>query len=381
MPLILHPRLSALAGPLVALLLSPVAESAQAQASPEGVVVAEQRAVHSTVVIGGTVIPRRSVTLAAQLPGRVEYLAGEEGDVFGAGERLVALNSNELWAQRRAAQAELAKADAALRSAGVQYERELASPSVSSQTTGGMGIPSMFDQMLTNPMSQMMGTRRPGVERGADLHHRGIQVEQARSALQQATSRIQQIDAKLRDSLSLAPFDGVIVTKYIEVGDTVQPGQPMLDFANTVTLQVQADIPARLVRGLRVGMAVPVRLDVGDGAPVGARLARIFPIADPQRHTIRVKLDLAPGSGAAPGMYAEVMVPDIRGRALNTIVIPISAVVTRSGLDMVYVLDDANERDLRLVRLGDPIDHQWITVLSGLQAGDRVVVSPGAGQP
>ena len=144
--------------------------------------------------------------------------------------------------QRSAAFAQLAAADAQMRNAGVQYSRELWSPK-SSGGPGGMGIPNLFDQMFTRPAEDFMGHRDRGAERSADLYGASTRIEQARSAMLRAQSEIRAIDAKLRDAKSLAPFEGVIMEKFVEEGDTVQPGQPLLKFADVTWLQIEVDVP------------------------------------------------------------------------------------------------------------------------------------------
>ena len=197
----------------------------------EDVFVVKESTETPTVVISGSVVPFKEVTLAAQLPGRVKFIAGIEGETFEAGTTLVALDEDELLAKRSSAYAQLSSADAQLRNAGVQYSRELWSPQ-SKNAPGGMGIPNLFDQMFTRQTEGFFGGRDRDAERSADLYASGTQMEQARSAILRAQSEIRAIDAKLRDAKSLAPFDGVIMEKYVEEGDTVQPGQPMLKFAD-----------------------------------------------------------------------------------------------------------------------------------------------------
>ena len=67
-------------------------------------------------------------------------------------------------------------------------------------------------------------------------------------------AEIRAIDAKLRDARSVAPFDGVIMKKFVEVGDTVQPGMPLLKYADVEYLQIVVDVPGRLRPGLSEGM-------------------------------------------------------------------------------------------------------------------------------
>jgi RND family efflux transporter MFP subunit len=167
----------------------------------------------------------------------------------------------------------------------------------------------------------------------------------------------------------------LIVKKLVEVGDTVQPGQPMLNFADTKALQLQVDIPARLMPGIQPGMVVDARLDVGNKY-VKAKVAQIFPMADVQRHTVTVKFDLPEGVPAGPGMYADVIVPNISAPSRNVILIPSTAVRQRGSLYVVYRLNDKNEPSIRYVRLGEKINENMVTVLSGLQNNDSILVNP-----
>jgi len=327
-----------------------------------------------TVALGGTTVPYKEVTLAAQAPGRVKFIAGIEGQSFKKDDLLVALDEQELLAKRQSAIAQLANADAQLRNAGVQQTRELYSPQAKN-APGGMGIPNLFDQMFTRPMESMVGERSTGAERYADLYSSHVRIQQAQNAIMQARSDIAAVDAKLRDTKSVAPFDGVITQKFVEVGDTVQPGQPLLKFADVQYLQILVDVPARLRPGLKEGMMLQAQLDVGDSI-VPVRVAQIFPMADPQRHTVKVKFDLPQGV-SAPGMYAQVMVPDFGAPTRKHPVIPLSAIRYNGSLPGVYVRGGpGGQPQLRLIRVGESLGGGFTTVLSGLRAGEQILRDP-----
>ncbi len=357
---------------------APRAENVEMTDDMNRVVPVKFRYVGARISVGGTVVPLKSVTLTAQLPGRVETLAGEEGDKFEAGTLLVALDDTDLRAKRQAAEAQWYSANAALHNAGMQHSRTLASPNSTNRTPGGMGVPGMFDQMFTNPMSDFMGTRDYGMERRADIYNAGTQIEQARQSLMQAQAQIQQIDAKLRDAKGIAPFDGTVVKKLVEVGDTVQPGQPLLEFADMRELQIVADIPARVAQSIHEDAEVPAKLDISDEL-VTTRVSTIFPMADVSRHTIRVKFDLPAEVKAAAGIYAEVRIPDPFSPSHERPVIPSSAVLWRGGLPMVFVVNDNKRTALRLVRLGETLGSGEVVVLSGLHENDRVLDNPAPG--
>ncbi len=359
------------------LLMASLSLQAQQQSPLAGdyfVVQQSQRVPH--VSLGGTVVPYKEVTLSAQLPGRVKFLAGIEGDVVKEGDLLVELDDSELMAKREAALAQLANADAQLRNAGVQYNRELWSPK-SKSAMGGMGVPNLFDQMFTRPMEDMTGERDRSAERQADIYSSRTNIQQAQNTMVRVQAEIRAIDAKLRDAKSVSPFDGVIMKKFAEVGDTVQPGQPLLKLADVEYLQIVVEVPGRLRPGLSEGMMLRAELDVGD-REIPVRVAQIFPMADAQRHTVTIKFDLPQGE-SAPGMYAKVKVPDFNAPARANPVIPTSAIRYNGSLPGVYVANEEGKPTLRLIRVGESLPGGYSTVLSGLQAGERVLRNPPLG--
>ena len=333
----------------------------------------------SSVVLGGTIVPLREVTLSAQIPGRIEYLAGVEGEHFQAGEVVAAVDDDDLLAKREQALANVNAQSRAFQNSQVQYSKELWAPrSRDVSRMPGMGLPSMFDMFFTRPMASSMGMGNPLLDRQADLYAQGTNMGQAHSQRIGAMSQLREVEAMLRDSRAVAPFDAIIVKKLVEVGQTVQPGQPLLKLADSHALQLQVEVPVRLVSGIRQDMVMPVILDVGS-TRVQARVAQIYPVADNSRHTVKVKFDLPDGVPGGPGMYAEVMVPDPSVPVQNFPVIPNSAVIWRGSLPAVYIVNHKNENELRLVRLGEAIDNWNVAVLSGLRAGERIHARPSPG--
>ncbi|MGV6816832.1 MAG: efflux RND transporter periplasmic adaptor subunit [Thiotrichales bacterium] len=332
-----------------------------------------------TATVGGTVIPYKEVTLSAQIPGRIKQIAGKAGDTFATGTVLVAIDDSVLRAKRQAVQAQIANAKAALDNAQVQYNRELISPrSESTSSMPGFGMPILMDNIFTRQMGETMGYGEPGFERHADLYAAMTGVNQAQAAYLTAQSQLQELDANIRDASSVAPFDGVILEKLVEVGDTVQPGQPLIRFGHVKYLRVQADVPYRLAGGLEKGMQVGVLLD--DGSRVMARVAQIFPMADPTNHTVTVKFDLPVDSTATLGMYAELFLPAAASQGgLSEVVIPRSALIKGRTLPAVLVLSPNGTSSVRLVRLGRDLGNGQQVVLSGLKPGMTVFLNPPPG--
>ena len=339
------------------------------------VITVESSTIGATTTLGGTVVPFKEVAFSAQMPGRVVYLAGVEGDWFKKGDILLALDNDDLLAKRRSAQAALAQAESNWRNARVQYTRQVYSGSSMGSDNTGMAMPKMFDRMVTMPFSDMTGSDNPELARRAQIYAQGTAIDQAQHGLAQAKAGIQELDAKLRDTRSVAPFPGVIITKSVEKGDTVQPGVPLLSYADTRTLQVKVEIPARLMPGIKKDMMIPAKLDVGD-TRIETHVSQIYPMADPQRHTVTVKLDLPKDAPGGPGMYAEVMIPDVTTPLKNMPTILKSAVLWRGSLPAVMVITGGKEPELRMVRLGGFVDDRTVSVLSGLQVGEQILANP-----
>jgi len=340
----------------------------------------EQQVVGSSSVLGGTVIPYKEVVLNAQMPGRVTFIGGSEGDSFTKNALLVALDDDELQARRQAIQSRIYSADSALRNARAQYNRELWAPQSKDVTRApGMAMPGLFDNMFTKNFASMFDSGNPGLVRQSDLIQRGTGMNQAYAGFLEAQAGLAELDAKIRDTKSMAPFDGVITDKLVEVGDTVQPGQPLLKFAHIKYLRVEVDVPVRLVRNLKLKQMVPVRLD-GSKKDTMARVSRIYPVADSSRHTVKIKLDLPTNVVAGPGMYARVKVPTVdMDQAARVPVIPETAILRRGSLPSVFILNKEGVAEMRIVRTGGRTENGMVVISSGLSGNERVIDNPPPG--
>ncbi|EIJ32774.1 efflux RND transporter periplasmic adaptor subunit [Thiothrix nivea] len=333
----------------------------------------------SNAVLGSTVIPYKEVTLSAQIPGVVKYVAGAVGTSLPQGGVVFQVDDSQLRAKRSAVVAQISQAQAGVTNAQSQYYRELASPR--SKDVGampGFAMPSMFDQLAVRPFAKsFMGNYDSDAIRQADLSNATANVSQAQSQLQQANAQLQEIDASLRDASAYAPFEGIIMEKMVEVGDTVQPGQPLVKFGYVKYKRLQADVPAGLVGSLKQDMLVPARIDGSTHTSV--RVSEIYPVADASRHTVTVKFDIPMEISTAPGMYAEIYLPESKRGDSQVITVPNSALLKGSSLPAVLVVKADNTSELRMVRLGSSQGDDRVEIVSGLTAGERIIDSPPVG--
>ncbi len=125
-------------------------------------------------------------------------------------------------------------------------------------------------------------------------------------------------------------------------------------------------------------MLLPARIDGSTDTSV--RVSEIYPIADPSRHTVTVKFDIPMEITTAPGMYAEIYVPENKKGGSQVTVIPRSALMKGSSLPGVLVVKDDNTSELRMVRLGaEQNGGSKVAVISGLNSGEKIINNPPAG--
>ncbi|MCK5663618.1 MAG: efflux RND transporter periplasmic adaptor subunit, partial [Thiotrichaceae bacterium] len=231
----------------------------------------------SQTVLGSTVVPFKEITVTAQMPGKITALMGEVGSKFKKGDVLAKIDDAQLIAKRNTLWTQVTSAQAALKNSQAQYQREVVSPR-SKDITGmpGMGMPSMMDIYFTRPMYDMMGETSTDYNRYSDLLNSATGVSQAESQVMMVWSQLNELNTKIKDTISIAPFEGIIMAKMIEEGDAVQPGQPLMKYGFVKYLRLKADVPSMLVSSLRKGMTVPVR--IGNIAPTEAKVSQIYPV-------------------------------------------------------------------------------------------------------
>jgi RND family efflux transporter MFP subunit len=402
--------LAALVGGMFAWMLKPGAPSPKAGMPPPqqqqpilgfapqvGVSDVTQQAMAARAKLAGYVESRHSVRLTAQAPGRVSYIAAREGETVMPGQIVVGLDEDAIWPDYRSAWAGLAGDMAATQNAQVQLYNKLYGPQVS--PLGGPGYDAYERSTVPfyNMAQQFMGNMVPGLAGGPNspfggsgqpmitqsqsqrsypaLNNSRVDYERQMAAMVAAQSRIDSIEARMRDRRAIASFKSVVVTKHVNLGDVVQPGQPLVDLADVSQLDLRIEVPTRLVSQLKLGDVVPVTLDAN--VTVQAQVSQIFPAANQVQRTVTVKLALPPDSPAAPGMYAQALLaePPGPGEVLASPVVPTSAIVYRGSLPSVFVANAAGSVELRVVRLGETVGDR-VVILSGLRQGEKVVTSP-----
>lgn len=291
-----------------------------------------QAAGNSAYVAEGVVEAVRSSSIGADISGRVTALLVKAGDRVKAGQVLARID------ERVAAQQALAsKAQSSVAEADFARQKKLREQNFISQAA--------LDRAESNYRSASAQAAAAGVEAG------------------------------LR-TLS-APYNGVVAETAIELGDMVVPGKPLLLVYDPSAMRVTVNVPQSQLAGLK---SAPVTVEIPGAAAPALTLApgsvTVLPTADPVTHMVQVRLALPTGgAGLSPGMFARAQLPMQGLTTTNRVTVPSSAVITRSELTAVYVVDDAGKAALRQVRLGRR-QGERIEVLAGLDANEKIALDP-----
>ncbi len=303
------------------------------------VVTVEQREIDDLLDWPGTVRSRTVANVAPKVMARVLEVLVDVGAPVRAGDALARLDDRDLKARTEQAQAALAAAEAQAAQATADLNRTRAL---------------VAKQAATRQELDAAVARATAATAG---------VAQARDALTEA--RVMLEEATVR-----APFTGVVGERFVDPGDTVVPGKPVVAVHDPTALRFETAVGERCARLLAIGTQVQLGFERMERT-LSARVDEIAPIADPQSRTVLVKVDLPAEATLRPGMFGTLRAACGRHTAL---LVP-ATVVTRAGqLERVRVLLDGTPQ-IRTIRTGKA-HGELVEVLAGLQAGERVLSPP-----
>lgn len=200
---------------------------------------------------------------------------------------------------------------------------------------------------------------------------------QISSAQAQAEALIQAARAvAVRSDLSRlrSPIDGTVVSRQLDPGAYVSPGNQsvIMVLANTSDLRVAFDLSEADMGLVQPGQSVTVKFDALPEQPQTGVVAGLAGGLDPASRTVRVEVKLPTESGKIrPGMLGRLIVAG--AGAENLLAIPLPAVVSDKGEKYVFIMDEENKIQKRVVQVAS-FKGDTALIATGLQARDQVVV-------
>jgi HlyD family secretion protein len=196
-------------------------------------------------------------------------------------------------------------------------------------------------------------------------------VTQAHAQVEQATESKSQVIANIDYGVVTAPFNGVVIRKHTEIGAIAGVGQSIITLENTSKQRFSVDVPESLIPQIKQGYEVTIYLDALK-KNVSGTIDRIIPSANPNSHSVNVKIALPTNPELMSGMFGRLELP---GSIRKGIVVPSSAIIRRGQLEGIYVLSRSNQSILRWIKMGKSQQGNNVEITSGLSVGDRVITS------
>ena len=316
----------------------------------------------------GYVVPERKAALSSKATGRLEWLGVLEGSRVNENEVVARLESNDVRAQfaQAAAQVKVSEANlqqglAELRDAEANYRRssELLSKKFISSAQNDTDL--------------------------ARLNKAQAAIASQRAAVVSAQANRRAAEVAVEQTLIRAPFDAIVLTKNADVGDNITPFSSaagakgaVVTVADMSTLEVEADVAESNIGKIKVGQPCEIQLDALPDVRLAAEVSRIVPTVDRSKATVLVKVRFVDRDPRVlPDMSAKVAFlerPVAAGEKRPVAAVQPRALVERDGRKLAFVIrqDRAHRVEVTTGRkLGELIE------ISGLKAGDRVVLDPG----
>ena len=326
------------------------ARSARPESAPRAVRVAhaELRPMERIVHVVGTMSAHEEATIGAQVAGQVEKIHVDIGDRVTAGQELALIDkaSYEVLAQQSAAN--LARANASAVNAAQSLKR-------------------------------IQDLQKDSIASASELDQAVAEVGQAQADVKAAEAADAIARLNLERSRVKAPFDGAIAERVANAGNFVSVGNPIVRVVKTDPLRLKLDVPERGASSVRVGQSVRVTVE-GDTNVYRGRLVRIAPAIRESDRMLLAEADVPNPGALRVGLFAQAQI--IVSQQDQGISVPSNAVTTFAGLEKIVAILDgkAAEKSVTTGRRGP----DWVEIVSGLKAGDRVVLNPAGirtGQP
>jgi HlyD family secretion protein len=353
-------------------------------------VVATRAALEQHVVASGRVMPPARITVAANVDGLVVAVATVEGEHVKRGDLLVQIDDAEERAHVAQAKAAVEQASAKvdqLRRVGAivagqglnQAQANLDKAKADYDRTKGLVEAGSFPAASLEEAQRVLDVAR-AQKNAAEAQQlgsspMGADSRVALSALLQAQAQLTGAEVRLAQTRVTAAHDGVVLTRSVETGDTVQPGRTLMTMAADGDVELVFFPDERNLAFMALGQKAKASADAFPDRVFDAEVSYIAPSIDPARGTVEVRLRVP-----SPPAYLR---PDMTISIDLTVATKKDALVVRSdavhGLatPSPWVLVVAGGRAVRKdVTLGIQGDGS-LEVVSGIEPGAEVILPDG----
>jgi membrane fusion protein, multidrug efflux system len=316
------------------------------QIGPEAMSIATRTALSSGPILSGSLVAERTAQIRAEVSGSIVQVFMDPGARVAKGTSLAKIDDraiNDLYLSARS----------------------------------GLTAAQTSADIAARELSRADALQKAGAISDRDLENARRGELSARSMLDDAKARLASAQKQLDATNVLAPYSGIVSERFVNAGDVVVPGAPLMNIVDPATMRLEAAVPAEQLSEVRVG--APVRFSVTGypGRTFEGRISSINPSADPQTRQVRLFVRIPnAGNQLVAGLFAEGRVANDSREALT---VPELAVDLRGLTPVVLRLKNGRTEKVEVTLGAKDEALERVEITAGLMAGDTLLVGPALG--
>lgn len=293
--------------------------------------------------LSGMVHAKQSANISTRNMGNIKEIHVSIGDNVKKGTKLITIDAADLKASLEQAKAGVSKARAHFENTEKNFQR-------------------YFNLFQKNSISKK------------ELEDMQTQLSVAKAGLEAANEAFNQVKAQLAYSEIRAPFDGVITSKNIKIGDLATPGVTLLVVENRKDLEIKTTVPESLISKIDTSEKINVQIPSLNSSYYGELKELSLSGKNSGGQYVAIIRLVDSDNQLLPGMYSKVDFQLKSNKRSSPVLIEKSALVTRGQLTGVYAVSQSNTAILRWIQTGRECGDK-VEVLSGLSFGEQYITS------
>ena len=330
------------------------------------------RSADALVVATGYIESRRQARIGARATGRIEKMNVEEGSKVKTHDVLAVLEHADLYASLAAVRAMAARSKTEILEQNVEIQRaerdfQRAEKAFASKA------------MTPADLDEFRFKRDASLARKASLE----------AAQQLAEARVQEAEQLLENMFVRVPFDGTVISKDAELGESILPGGmgeasgrgSVVTIADLDHLEVDSDVKEDFISRISEGQSAEIAVDAVPDRRYKGNVRKIIPMGDRARATVKVKVEVSDADGRLfPEMSCTVYFLAIEDEAStkqdqSRVFCLTDAIVSADSETFVWVVTSSDRTRKIAVTVGDTKDGRS-EITNGLSGGEKVIVKP-----
>jgi HlyD family secretion protein len=346
-----------------------------------------------SVVATGKIEPITKITIKSKASGIVKRLLVDAGDTVKVGQVMAELDKEEIQARVRAAQAALAASEANLNASQADFQRsevDAQGPEVPllqrayerAKKMAGEGVVSQAALDEAQRAYETAVNKRDMAR--AQLSVAKAKIAQARAQVEQNRAALSQNEEELRNSTLVAPIDGIVLARNVEIGDAVSSilvlgstATSIFDMGDTKEVFVRGKVDESDIGKVYLGQTARIKVESFKDKTFDGKVTKISPMGTEKDNvtTFEVRVSITNATGelkANMTANAEVILEEHKG----VLYIPEGALIyDKDKKASVEVPDPKGQEGKRKVAVTVGISNGSKTeLLNGLKEGDKVIL-------